>query len=1126
MEVAAMLPAIPTASVPSPANPAKASSCRSPPASPTLPTATPNKRRKKLLAPPPPPPPPPPRLQAGPAPRAAAAPWPSALNTHFGIDSAHAPPPPAAETTTTAVCRLPAGISWRAQTGGGQAARRVLPPLLPSVVGKLVTDLDSLLPSVGKVVTDRDSLLPSVGKVVTDLDSLSRFLETLYGAATLQSMTCEPLFRKVTCPPRVRGTDLSPSADDNADAAAAAAAAGAPSGRPAPSSFDGYSAQLMQAWLDEWKAVRISAKKPSLSEAAKQPESDRGGPARLGHRRSRGRRRKREDSDSGESELERIQSDRDDDDYIANADGPGADSDGDAEEGGKPRGGRRYPQHVFLVGEPGLGKTSLVYSLAQHNGFDVLEMNAGQRRSGKDVATALGEAIDSQNIEQLSISGVAAGALRSRLQAASVCDSTRQTSTASSSASSSMSRVGTGGGAAAEAAAAPLEKRGKRSRKTGMSKEDKAAEAAAIKEARRKNFFVPASQKASSASSRAEQAESGTTPAAPEKTVAAGPPGTVHPPLSGNSDSVSGDEYVSPVEPIDPLPPPPPPNMTIPDMYVVEPPPPPPPPPPRPPLPPQPPLASEESKIDVTITAAASAAADESHPQTAAPMLRRRLILVEDADFLCEADKGFWSTIVHLVRKSKCPIVFTCNEHPLTVSNPAMPDSARAGLRTGARTVHMRAGEPAQLACFLHLTLLDGGTWPRAPAALAEIARDARGDVRRCLNRLTVDLRPSTGAATAELTFTARPAEDGSAGFVNRDGGEVGLDDKQCFREFAVADFAHVAAFEQPASPPPLASIKDNGWTTPRDVLRGLRELDLRCEWTAIADMIRNSAAARAAYEQNNGPEFPPFIFLQQPHADTAYTPQPALRPRPRASAAQNCIPAFLAHAIADTLSPPPQQKQQQPDRDQQQDVLTRPAEMEMLIAPRLRALFAPPATVIAPHDLARGPRACALDTLPQVAALCKADLVRMAAYWNTPKQAPGVAAPCKPVLPRNGNAGGLAVDDGGDGGDGGGGGGDDDDDDAPIVPAGTRRRLTRRAAAAAAANASSFVHPPRPRRWLEDEIPLVALLPFVQRFFHMTPAAPSALALPPAAAITILNLCHRDPPPETPPERINMDVT
>ncbi|KAI8592664.1 hypothetical protein BDZ88DRAFT_407244 [Geranomyces variabilis] len=1023
----ATLPTCPTAHKPS---------CRSPPASPTLPAAAP-KRRKILVSPSSPPPRQLSAAAIGPAP------WSSPLNAHVGIDSNLAP--------AAASYPLPSGFGWgilispstslsSSQVNGSFPFRQA-PAHVPAVPPA----------ETGQTERGVPPLLPSVGKLVTDLGSLSRFLETLYGSVTVRSISCEPLFCKVTCPNYLDSSSAGHAATGGVGASVAA------SGKPAPSSsFDDIAAQSLQAWLDEWKAVRISAKKPAEAKG-KHPET-----GRPGARRPRGRRRKRGDSESAESDLE-IPSD-DDNEYIVNANG--AESDSDA-EGGR---GRRYPQHVFLVGKPGYGKTSLVYSLAQFNGFDVLEMNAGQRRSGKDVATALGEAIDSQNIEQLSISGVAAGALRMRLQAASASDS-GQTSAASSR-GSSTSRLGTAGAAAA--AVTPPEKKGKRGRKGGKTKEEKAAEAAAIKEARRKNFFAPASRQASNTSSRADPVEFST--AAAEKSAAQ--PDTPQAPVEDCVQAPSTD-YMEPADQIDPLPPPPPADMPNFD-FTVEPP--PPPPLSEPPLPPQiqeqPPADVVEPTVEIAPSTAA--AADESHPQTAAPILRRRLILVEDADFLCEADKGFWTTIVHLVRKSKCPIVFTCNEHPLTASNPAMPDSARAGLRTGTRTVQMRAGDAAQLACFLHLTLLDGGTWPREPAAVAEIARNARGDVRRCLNRLGVDLRPSKGVATARLAFPAARA-DGTATTMTGGDENGETDALECLREFVVADFANVvsaAAASPSPTPSSSSSSRDFDWTTTREVLRGLRDLDLRFERTAVADVIRSSTAARAAYEQIIGLELPPFTSPQQPHADTAHTPQPALRARPPALAAQNTIPALLALDIANTLS------SLQPDRDNNTNNNNNEDDDDA-IAPRLRALLAP-TTVVAAHDLVRAPRACALDTLPQLAALCNADMARIAAHLailNNNHHMQSKAPP--PVV----------------------GGASGDDDDAPPVQAGTRR-TTRRAAAAVAAAA---VGPsPPPRRWLEDDVPITALLPLVQRFFHPASALPATAAAPPEiGAAAVKNRCN-----------------
>ncbi|KAG1467980.1 hypothetical protein G6F56_004100 [Rhizopus delemar] len=46
---------------------------------------------------------------------------------------------------------------------------------------------------------------------------------------------------------------------------------------------------------------------------------------------------------------------------------------------------------ILVVGDHGVGKTALVYTAAEQEGYEVFEVNAGSRRSGKDITSALRE---------------------------------------------------------------------------------------------------------------------------------------------------------------------------------------------------------------------------------------------------------------------------------------------------------------------------------------------------------------------------------------------------------------------------------------------------------------------------------------------------------------------------------------------------------------------------------------------------------------------------------------------------------------------------------------------------------------------------------------------------------------
>ncbi|KAF8778494.1 ATPase family AAA domain-containing protein 5 [Argiope bruennichi] len=56
---------------------------------------------------------------------------------------------------------------------------------------------------------------------------------------------------------------------------------------------------------------------------------------------------------------------------------------------------------VIIMGPPGCGKTSLVFSLANDHGFKVLEVNASSCRSGRNISHQLKEALESYHVENI-----------------------------------------------------------------------------------------------------------------------------------------------------------------------------------------------------------------------------------------------------------------------------------------------------------------------------------------------------------------------------------------------------------------------------------------------------------------------------------------------------------------------------------------------------------------------------------------------------------------------------------------------------------------------------------------------------------------------------------------------------
>ncbi|CAL1288749.1 unnamed protein product [Larinioides sclopetarius] len=56
---------------------------------------------------------------------------------------------------------------------------------------------------------------------------------------------------------------------------------------------------------------------------------------------------------------------------------------------------------IIIMGPPGCGKTSLVFSLANDHGFKVLEVNASSSRNGRNISHQLKEALESYHVENI-----------------------------------------------------------------------------------------------------------------------------------------------------------------------------------------------------------------------------------------------------------------------------------------------------------------------------------------------------------------------------------------------------------------------------------------------------------------------------------------------------------------------------------------------------------------------------------------------------------------------------------------------------------------------------------------------------------------------------------------------------
>ncbi|KAI7862734.1 P-loop containing nucleoside triphosphate hydrolase protein [Spinellus fusiger] len=119
--------------------------------------------------------------------------------------------------------------------------------------------------------------------------------------------------------------------------------------------------------------------------------------------------------------------------------------------------------------------------------------------------------------------------------------------------------------------------------------------------------------------------------------------------------------------------------------------------------------------------------------------VKQSLILLEEVDVLFEQDSGFWSGVIALSKKSKRPIIMTCND---STSVPFKSISVHKQLL-------MKPPSDNHLICYLHLICLSEGHLVE-PYDLGRLVKSIGPDVRQlmctlemlCRHESTVSLKP------------------------------------------------------------------------------------------------------------------------------------------------------------------------------------------------------------------------------------------------------------------------------------------------------------------------------------------------------------------------------------------------